>query len=172
MIKTPLVFEERLGEILNLMPPIYDIKGNAFQHKYQWGTQDVLNKFMALKKNYSQYPLIWLVIGQDNHSMLNDTVNRKATLILATHSDKQNEFNPFIYQTDYKNILNPLLNNVLTVLEQSGRSTITDDNYQIERLPNYSVNGKGKTVDVWNAIALTIGIELRDGCLHNNIKFS
>jgi hypothetical protein len=167
-----IVFEERLGEIMDFLPSITDANGNDFKPFFNWGTQDVLNKYLALPKTQEVYPLIWLVTGIDEGKTNNTSIIRDTRLILAMHSDKQDYFNPEIYKTDFKVVLNPLLNNVVKALEKSGISEIQDLKYKVERMPNYSVSTQGektKTVDVWNAIVFDCKIRLKDGTINQMI---
>lgn len=167
-----IVFEEKLGEVMDLLPSIIDANGNSFKPFFNWGTQDVLNKYLTLPKNQGSYPLIWLVDGVDEGKTNNTSIIRDTRLILAMHSDKQDYFNPDIYQTDYKVILNPLLENVIKALEKSGVSEIQELKYKIEKHPNYSVTTQGeksKTVDVWNAILFDCKIRLKDGKINTMI---
>jgi len=169
-----IVFEEKLGDILDLLPVVKDANDNEFKPFYNWGTQDVLNKYLTIEKNQLNYPLIWLVNGKDEYDEFRQKAKRNnARLVIAMHSDKVDEFNPFIYQTDYKMILNPLLDNIIKALERSNISNIYEGSYSIERLPNYSVTSRGdknKTVDIWNAIVFDCSIEINSKCL-KQIKF-
>jgi len=167
-----IVFEEKLGEILDLLPGIIDANGNTFKPFFNWGTQDILNKYLTLPKNQDTYPLIWLVPASDEAKTNNTSVVRDVELILAMHSDKQDYFNPEIYQTDYKVVLNPLLENVIKALEKSGVSEVQDLKYKYDKHPNYSVTIQGektKTVDVWNVIVLKCKLRLKDGAINQII---
>lgn len=152
--------ETALASIFEQLPPVYDALNNEFKVKFNWGTQDVLNKYIALPESTSKYPLIWLVNGENEANTANSRVNRTIRLILAKNSDFPEQFNDFQYQTDYRVVLTPLLKNVLKVLERSGISRITG-NFTYDYLPNYSeTEGKTKTLGYWNAIVLDVPIEL------------
>jgi len=169
-----IVFETKLAQILDQLPDITDINGNVFKPRFNWGTQDVLNKFIALPENISKYPLIWLVNGVDSLNVTKDVATRNnCRLIIAKNSDAPNEFNDFQFQTDYDIVLNPLLENIIKALERSGVSRIIDGDYSVERLPNYSeTTNETKTLAIWNAITFDCSLELRgDRCI-NNIKFN
>lgn len=163
--------EEKIGEILSQVPDITDANGKTFKVRFNWGSENVLNKFITMKESQSKYPLIWLILGKAENEISNSLIQCKPRLVIATRSDKADEFNPFIYQTDFKTILNPIAENVLKALERSGVSTFTK--YDIERKANYSQNMKeGVTVDIWNAIVLDIkDLVLRSDRCINNIKF-
>lgn len=161
-----IVFEERLGELFDLLPVVTDANNNEFKPVFMDGTIDVLNKYLTLPSEQSKYPLIWLVNGEDKGDTMKPNIRREARLIIAMRSDKVDEFNPFIRATDYKMILNPLLNNVLHALQNSSISYLYDLEFTVQRLPNYSVNNNGNgMVDIWNAIVLDCSIDINNQCL-------
>jgi hypothetical protein len=168
-----IVFEEKIRELINLMPDVKDASNRSFKVRYDWGTTDVLNKFLILKENVSKYPLIWLVTGKDREDYIRNIVNRKARFVIATRSNNVDKFNEFQFKTDYTNILIPVYENFITTLERSGISSIVGYTVEKQLIPNYSVkeNDKG-LIDVWNAIVIDLEIEI-DGkkCLNENIRY-
>jgi len=163
-----IVFEEKLRELVALMPQwngTHDIR-------YDWGTIDVLNKFLTLKESKSKYPLIWLVTSKDTDDLLRNRVTRNARFVIATRSNDVDAFNATQYKTDYKNVLIPVYNDFITLLNSSGISKIAGSAIDKELKPNYSVNDNGKgLITIWNALVLDIEIELTSGCIKENIKF-
>jgi hypothetical protein len=168
-----IVFEEKMREIIGLMPCITDANNVKFEVRYDWGTIDVLNKFLLLKENKSKYPLIWLITGKDTEAYIEQKLTRKARFVIATRSNDVDKFNEFQYKTDFVNILIPVYENLITTLEKSGISRITDPTIDKELRPNYSFkdNGKGLIYN-WNAIVVDISIEIdAKRCLNTNIKY-
>jgi hypothetical protein len=166
-----IVFEEKLRELISLMPDNVNANG-AFPIRYDWGTIDVLNKFLILKENVSKYPLIWLVTSKDTDDLLRNRVTRNARLVIATRSNDVDGFNAKQYQTDYTHILIPVYNDFIKLLNSSGSSKIVNSKVEKELIPNYSFkdNGKG-LITIWNAIVLDLEIELNDNCINQNIKW-
>jgi len=163
-----IVFEEKIRELVALMPEWE----NTHPIRYDWGTIDVLNKFLILKESVSKYPLIWLVTSKDTDDLLRNRVTRNARFVIATRSNDVDAFNATQYQTDYINILIPVYNNFITLLNSSGISKIIGSSIDKELKPNYSVNDNGKgLITIWNAIVLDLEVELIDGCINKNIKF-
>lgn len=162
-----IVFEEKIRELVALMPQ-WD---GTHTIRYDWGTIDVLNKFLILKDNQSKYPLIWLVTSKDTEDLLRNTVTRQARFIIATRSNDVDGFNAKQYQTDYLNILLPVYNDFITVLNRSGISKIIDTTIEKELKPNYSLTKDKGLITIWNAIVLDATIEIKGGCIINNIKF-
>ena len=148
-----ITFEESLGKIVKLLPDVR-IGENDYPINYNWGTQELLNKYLILNKENS-YPLVWLVVGRDSNDINNKNISRNARIVIATRSMNKEEFNEFQFQTYYKEILYPIQINLIKALRRSGISTIIDDVYNSEYKPNYSFNDdNGKLVDIWNAIEL------------------
>ena len=166
-----IVFEEKMRELIALMPS--RIQGSkTFPIRYDWGTIDVLNKFLILKENVSKYPLIWLVTSKDTNDLVRNKVTRNARFVIATRSNDENGFNLQQYQTDYTGILIPVYENFIKLLNSSGISKIVDNSVDKELKPNYSVNDNGKgLITIWNAIVLDVEVELSNGCINQNIKF-
>lgn len=163
-----IVFEEKMRDLITLMPKW----ANTHTIRYDWGTIDVLNKFLILNESVSKYPLIWLVTSKDTDDLLRDRVVRKARFVIATRSNDVEGFNNQQYQTDYLNILIPTYNNFITLLNRSGISKIVGSTIEKEMIPNYSFNDNGKgLIAIWNAIVLDIEVEITNGCI-NTIKFT
>jgi len=166
-----IVFEEKMRELIALMPA-WSKDSLTLPVRYDWGTVDVLNKFLVLKESVSKYPLIWLVTSGDAENLLTNRVRRTSRFIIATRSNDSDAFNAQQYQTDYKDILIPVYNDFVTLLEKSGVSKIIGSTVTKELVPNFSINDNGKgLIVIWNALVLDLEVELTDGCIINNIKF-
>ena len=164
-----IVFEEKLRELVELLPQTAD----GFTIRYDWGTIDVLNKFLILPENKSKYPLIWLITGSDTDNFTTNSNNRKVKLVLATASNDVDQFNQVQYQTDYLNILLPIYKDLHTLFIKSGITTLIDDEITKEMTPNFSFkkNDKG-LIDVWNALFLEFELVIEGKkCINQNIKF-
>jgi hypothetical protein len=167
-----IVFEEKFRELISLLPNL-EVENGSFPIRYDWGTLDVLNKFLILPENVSKYPLIWLITGKDTEDYISKTVTRKARFVIATRSNDVDQFNETQYQTDFKNILIPVYSNLVTLLERSGITTIINQEIEKELIPNYSLNNNGKgLITIWNAIVVDAEIQINGKrCITQNIKF-
>lgn len=156
-------FEERLGEIIEQLPTFDGIK-----IKYQWGNEDVLKKYLI--KNQSAYPLIWLVNGKRNIDNVLRETQSNCMVIICNLSKNPQEFNPVIYQRDYKFCINPITDNFIHALETATISTMTK-NYSIEDYPNYLLVGgdKQSTLGIWNARAIDLDLKFNNNCLRTII---
>lgn len=167
-----IVFEEKFRELIALLPA-HTQGAIEFPIRYDWGTIDVLNKFLILPENVSKYPLIWLITGKDTEDYISKTVTRKARFVIATRSNDVDQFNQTQYQTDFKNILIPVYSNLVTLLERSGITNILNQSIDKELVPNYSISNNDKgLIAIWNAIVVDAEIEINGKrCINNNIKF-
>jgi hypothetical protein len=176
-----IVFEEQAERLVNILPQSVDDNGTARNIKFDWGTIEVLNKFLVKANQETPYPLIWLVPSKDTNDLREPSVTRRARFIFATLSYSPDEFNRYQYQYDFAKILQPIVDNFLIALTRSGISRFDDKDFETERVPNYSVlykedsEDKSKTaqIAVWNAIVLdaTITFSGISSCL-NEFNFN
>jgi hypothetical protein len=166
-----IVFETSIDAIVNVLPKSVDAKGTERFIQFGWGTIEELNKYLLLPSNRSKYPLIWLSTGKDKNNLREPNVTRRARLIFATRSANSSELNRYQFRNDFDVILQPVLDNFLYALSNSGISMYDNTDFETERLPNYSVEFSGesqtKQIAVWNAITLdaTITINGSTNCL-------
>jgi len=155
-----IIFEEQLQRITDILPP-YVEGDNSFPIRYNWGTIDVLNKYLTLPESVAKYPLIWLSSEQeDTHDLKEPCVQRDARIIIATRSLNKEQFNQFQYQNDYDKVLQPICDNLIEYLVKSGIAIVDQNNIRVKRMPNYSLKEEGgKIVDVWNAIVLDVNLK-------------
>jgi len=169
-----IVTETILRSIFAQLPPYTDINGNNFEIRYEWGDQSDLLLFLKTIKG-NKYPLVWLVNGDQTPDRYAHTLNRRCRLILAKDSKHVENRNPIVWDTEFKNCLNPLLENVYKALERSGVTMILSIENE-RREANYTEEDQIKAVDFWNVIILDITLqftEKSDGtaqCI-NTIKF-
>ena len=169
-------FEEQLARLIDLLPAHKNaVTLTELPIRFNWGTQDKLNEFMILPEGKSKYPLIWLIEGKDNEDDQLETISRdNAKIIIATKTLGADRFNPEIYDTDYKDILNPIKNNLIKAMKASGISKL-DPKYSVDRLKAYkwSENSNNNaTSDIWNVIVIECKLlfENTERCL-NKINF-
>lgn len=163
-----IIFETRLQEIVNLLPVLSD----GSKVRYDWGTIDKLNQYLTVIENKSKYPLIWLLESKNNRTSKVNSIERKATIVIATKSVKPSEFNNYIFKKDFIDNLSIICDNLITAFYKSGISYIKDDAYTYEFKENYSIldNGNG-VIDIWNVIVLEADIVINDKCINQKIKF-
>jgi hypothetical protein len=147
-----IVFEDQLARLIEVLPPLTN--GTLSQKiNFNWGTEEVLAKYLTLSGKKS-FPLIWLVEGVDNNDLREPSVKRNARIIILYESQAPSEFNSYQHEFDYKIILQPILDNLLTALKTSGISRIDDANFKTQRVKNYSMRNNETLVYICNAILL------------------
>jgi len=148
-----IIFEDQLARIIEVLPPL---TSGALSQKinFNWGTEEVLAKYLTLAGKLS-FPLIWLTDGEDTNDLREPSVKRNARLIILYESQAPSEFNPYQHENDYKVILQPILDNLLLALNQSGISRYDDTTFRTRRVKNYSMREENKSlVFICNAIVL------------------
>lgn len=177
-----IVFEDRLAELVGVLPKL-TVNSKELQVNFDWGTEVVLAKYLLMNGKMS-FPLIWLVEGVDNNDLLEPSVTRDARLVVLYESQAPDEFNTYQHKYYYDLVLQPILDNLLTALAQSGMSRYDDKMFRTQRIKNYSMRGgdeinskiKEKTnqslLFICNAIVLDAKITLTGNCINKNIQFN
>lgn len=161
-----IIIEDILKSIFEQLP---SIKG--FKPQFNWGNENALNLFLSQKNNTNKYPLVWLVESEEEHFTNNTTATRDIKLIIAKESAHKTNTNPIIWESEFTEVLNPMLKNVITALEKSGVTSIYNQKYNIQRFTNYTENSKeSKAFDQWNVIIVRAKITFQNKCI-NQIKF-
>lgn len=148
-----IIKEEILQELFSQLPKVVDSNNKEFTIKFNWGSQQNLMLFLKNLGNSEKYPLIWLVESNDEIDVQAHELVSNVKLIIAKQSLNENALNPKIWETEFKNTLNPILNNVITCFEKSG-VTFLEGKLKVTKRANYSEDG-GKssfTIDNWNVI--------------------
>jgi len=148
-----IIFEDQLARIVGVLPTI-TVGDATASVKFGWGTETVLANYLTLAGRNS-FPLIWLVEGIDTNDLREPSVSRNARIVILHESQAPSEFNPYQHEYDYKLILQPILDNLLQALSQSGISRYNSNSFTTERIKNYSTREIDKSlVYMCNAIAL------------------
>lgn len=146
--------ETFLEELFLQLPPV-TIDGKQYPVNFEWGSQDDLNLFMTQKLG-NKYPLIWLVQDREHH--VKQETDRPIKLILAVNSKHKTNRNPTVWKTEFREVLDPLLENVKIAFKRNGVSRTKDEEFYVYREANYSEDEKNKTIDHWNVITLEFNL--------------
>ena len=163
-----IVVETFLRDLFSQIPPISytDVNKGAstIDVKYHWGGQDDLNLYLKQEAG-NKTPLIWLV--QDRGRQVSTELKRRVKLIIAKDSEHKTSMNPKVWDTEFAEFLNPLLDKVVQCLMKSGMTIILNDTYDVYREANYSeyereISSKretqNKVIDHWNVITFEADI--------------
>lgn len=163
-----IVVEERLAKVFEQLPEI-----GGFKPQYESGNDNHLNKYLTLmaKDSKSPYPLIYQTSNTDEQDDRGNKTQANLVLILATRNIETELLNSNRYQMSFKNVLNPLAENIIKAFNRAGIFD-WDGKYRIEKFMNYGDGNQNKTVDIWDAIRLTTNITVKSNCIVENIKFT
>lgn len=155
-----IVTETILRDIFTQLPPYIDSNSKSFPIRFEWGDQpDLLLYLKQIAGN--KYPLIWLVNGDQTPDRYAHTLTRKCRLIIAKDSKHVTNRNPKVWDTEFKDCLNPVLENVYKALERSGVTTIVSIENE-RREANYTEEDRTKATDFWNVIILDITLRFEE----------
>ena len=163
-----IIFEERVQELINILPPISD-GTNSFGINFYWA-KDLKDVNAYLKVKDQPYPLIILVRSREKLiSRTSEEVTRKCRFIIATAERDVNKLNNDRWQSSYKNVLNPLASLFLDALERSTISRL-HDGIELDRVPNYADASKDNQIDIWDTILIDCTVSINNNCLKPLIK--
>lgn len=153
-----IVVQERLTELFDALD---DIQG----HKpvFDSGTDVYLNRLLTgyFKEGRTPYPLIWMLPSDESEDEYLGRVTKRAEFILCTRNDNVDMYMPQRLATSFLNVLIPLYDAILVEIDKSTFAKYDNRNVIRQLYPNYAVNEKSnKTIDVWDAIKLTIDLEI------------
>lgn len=165
--------ESNLEQLFDKLPPAKDSGGKDFKVRFNWGNQNALNLFLSQFKEKTKYPLIWLIEGEDTEDTIAKTIRRPVKLFIAKQSTHQTNTNPIIWDSEFKNTLDPIYENVKTALISGGNTNVIDRIFKAKRLANFSDKDTiAKTIDPWNVIIVEFDLETYTrGCINENITF-
>ena len=168
-----IVAEHTVRDIIETIPAIQINANKLSKPKFHWGDEDELNRYVQVMKEDS-YPLIWLLPSPDKYEgALGQYLTKECSFIIATRETRQAMFNNERYKTSFDLVLQPLTENLIHGLTASNATSRIGDNWDILKLPNYSAESeKNGTIDLWDAISLTINIRFNSNlkCL-NSISY-
>lgn len=148
-----IVFEDQMARIAEVLP-VVTVGSQSKSVHFNWGTAEVLTKYLIDAKN-NNFPLIWLEEGTDTNDLREPSVTRNARINIIHQSQLPSEFNPYQHEYDYKQILQPICDNLLTAFSQSGISRYDNKNFKTRRVKNFSMTEVDKSlVYICNAIVL------------------
>lgn len=153
-----------LTQAFKSMPPVADNKVVS----YKWGDELHLNKLIKLYQNNRDniYPLIYNVSNHYNLDTLRKRIDyTPLSLVIATRNANVDWHNGNRWATSYKDVLFPVVNNIMQLLKKSG-VFIWDGEFTLYEFPNYSNKDENATTDIWDAVRLDISrITITDRCI-------
>jgi len=165
--KTTIIVEDRLREIFAFLPDITGADGNPYTPLFKAGDQKELLAFFSQSQGNTNYPLIWLDMPfEEKHINRRRVEITGLTLILAVETNSEMLYSERL-ETTFTNTLFPLLDSVLDAFT-TGNTLSYDSDFTITKFGNYSEQAdgtQGEFVDIWDAIKLTLNVEINNDCL-------
>ena len=152
-----IVTEHNIRAIIETIPTIRINDSLSKQPSFHWGDKAELSRYLKNKKG-SAYPLIWLLPSSDDYSGNGQQVDKDCVFIIAQRETELNMYNDERYINAFATILNPLTANLIHGLDVSTISNLSDRDWSITKFPNYVEADKNYTIDLWDAIQLTISV--------------
>jgi hypothetical protein len=156
-----IVTEHSIRAIVGTIPSIDMKPGLSKTPSFHWGNEEELARYLKLKQK-AAYPLIWLLPSSDDYSGNGQQVDKDCVFIIATRESKVDMLNDVRYARSFDIILNPLTDDLIHGLKVSTISNVDSLDWVVTKFPNYTVDGKNFTNDVWDAIQLTISVRFNN----------
>lgn len=170
-----IVAEHRIRDIVATIPVIRLNDDFTLKPNFHWGDEKELNRWIQEMKD-DAYPLIWLLPTPDDFKGRGAELEKRCEFIIATREINTSLFNDERYLNSFDTVLNPLTDDLIHGLNSSSISDLIGQEWQVNKFPNYSnvdkytKTEKNGTIDLWDAIKLSIKVRFNDNCL-NTIKY-
>lgn len=170
-----IVAEHRIRDIIAMIPAIRINDNFTLRPNFHWGDEKELNRWIQ-EKAENAYPLIWLLPSLDDVKGRGVELEKKCEFIIATREIHKDLFNDERYLNSFDTVLNPLTEDLIHGLNASSISDLIGQEWQTFKFPNYSnvdtytKKEKNGTIDLWDAIKLSIKVRFNNNCL-NTIKY-
>ncbi len=157
-----IVTEHNIRAIVATIPAIDMTPTLSRTPSFHWGDKAELERYLKVKKD-AAYPLIWLLLpSPDDYSGNGQQVDKDCVFIIATRETRENMYNDERYINAFATILNPLTARLIHGLDVSTISNLVDRLWTITKFPNYVEADKNYTIDLWDAIQLTISVRFNN----------
>lgn len=158
----------KLSEVFEQLPEIDGCKPN-----YKWGNDQHLNQLLKAYTNdptKAVYPLIYNVSNRTSQNEARKESELRLSLVIATRNNEKDLLNANRWATSYKNVLFPMVQNIVKCFYQAG-IFMWDETLDLYEFPNYGNGKENKTIDIWDALRMDLTITIQgDRCI-KTIKF-
>ena len=152
-----IVTEHNIRSIIETIPEIQMNANLLKAPSFGWGDKSELARYLTKKKE-AAYPLIWLLPSSDEYSGNGQQVDKDCVFVIATRETRENMYNDERYINAFATILNPLTDYLIHGLDVSTISNLVNRDWSITKFPNYAEASENYTLDLWDAIQLTISV--------------
>ncbi len=157
-----IVPEYNIRAIVDTIPAVRINNSLSKKPSFMWGDKAQLAKYLKVKKD-AAYPLIWLLKSPKKRVGNGQQMNKNCVFIIAQKETRQDMFNDERFEKAFDTVLNPLTDNLIHGLDVSTISNLLDrDDIDIDDFPNYVEADKNYTIDLWDAVQLTISVRFNN----------
>ena len=156
-----IVTEHSIRAIIETIPEVRINDSLSKTPSFHWGDKAELSRYLKLKGG-SAYPLIWLLPSADNYSGNGKQVDKECVFVVAQRETEQDMYNDERYVNAFATVLNPLTDKLIHGLKVSTISNVDSLEWEITKFPNYAEADKNYTIDLWDAIQLTISVRFNN----------
>ena len=170
-----IITENILAELVAQIPEIRINDDVCRQPNFHWGDRHELVKYLEIKSEEA-YPLVWLLLGVENHREDGMICRRDCEIIIATRETDKSLLNTQRYLKSFDTVLNPVLKYLIEGLNSFTKTKIVNDQWSIERRPDYTESyykndNDNYTIDLWDALKLLCELEFYGNKCSNTIKW-
>ena len=156
-----IVTEHSIRAIVDTIPTIQMNANLSRTPSFHWGDKDELMRYLKVKGD-SAYPLIWLLPSSDDYTGNGQQVDKDCVFVIATRETRKDMYNDERYINAFATILNPLTDRLIHGLKVSTISNVDDLDWGLFKFPNYAEADENYTIDLWDAIQLTISVRFNN----------
>ncbi len=156
-----IVSEHNIRAIIDTIPTVRINDSLSKKPSFMWGNKAQLAAYLKNKKG-SAYPLIWLLPSANDYSGNGQQLDKDCVFIIAQRETRQDMYNDERYIKSFATILFPLTEKLIHGLDVSTISNLSDRNWSTFDFPNYVEADKNYTIDLWDAVQLTISVRFNN----------
>jgi hypothetical protein len=164
LVQESIVVEDRIEEIVNTMPLLRNAVTLVVDMPvfFKKGPENEINSYLA--KSNEPYPLIWLAYPfVEKHINYKKVEVRNMTIVIATKGNVSKLLDDRFDYVYRKTLMN-VFNNLRYRIDKANTVSLTEE-YSITKVPNYKMEQKQNSIDVWDAIKVTFDCNINDRCL-------
>lgn len=152
-------FDKIMRDIVAGMTPV-SINSVAYSVRYEWGRERDVDPFLRVYQD-KHFPLIWSVPKVDRSLDMGARYQRDAEFVLCTR-ETRDLLNVERIDLAFAQVLYPLWDAFERAIEASDLASIVPDTTSFLKFPNYTVNGKHATPEVWDALRVSCTVDFND----------
>lgn len=174
-----IIVEDKLADIFGLIPSrnfVDMTTGNLSpvpKPTYHFGDYKEFNALIKITQG-NIYPVLYQISNTENQDQKASEVTTDLEIVIATRETSVELLNNQRWAASYKNILMPLVNNVVQAINECGIIR-WDGEYTLQKVPNYSqteAKDSNAVIDIIDAIVFRATITIEQGCMNRFITFN